>query len=402
MTSGTTALAEDLDLLRIGGQSGYLWTSGPSCLAGVGVARRIPVTLADKDSVQEACETLQNLMHGGDREPIAFAALPFDPNYAGELVVPRVLAGTDGEDRWITIADPSLGVDQANELLRAAGVPSSGSGSSDFSVRSIHPPEYWRDEIVAKAINEIKSGRLNKTVLARELEIVADSDFDHGVVLERLHKRYPTAIRFNVEGFLGASPELLVARQHQIVSAHPLAGTAPRFEDEGQDQASADDLEASVKNQWEHRITINWLLDNLLPFCSYVDAEPEPKIVTLANVHHLGTRVEGLLSSPAAHVLELVAALHPTPAVGGAPQDEALRVIAELEQAERHQYAGPVGWVDASGNGAFAVGIRSATIKGNTARLFAGVGVVADSEPQSELDETESKFQTMRNALTRD
>lgn len=397
--SGTTELAEDLDLQRIGGQSGFLWSSGSFCLAGVGVAHRIPVTLADSASVALAGRQLAKLPRIGERAPVAFGALPFNPKAAGELIVPRALAGTDGQDRWITIVDESLGFAEANELLRAeAGL---GTGPTDYSVRSIHTPEFWRDEIVAKAIDEIRSGRLNKTVLARELEIVADSDFDYGVVLERLHQRYPTAIRFNVEGFLGASPELLVARQDQIVSAHPLAGTAPRFEDETEDKASAQDLETSVKNQWEHRITINWLLDNLLPFCSYVDADPEPKIVTLANVHHLGTRVEGLLSSPTAHVLELVAALHPTPAVGGAPQDEALRVIAELEQAERHQYAGPVGWVDASGNGAFAVGIRSATIKDNVARLFAGVGVVADSEPQSELDETESKFQTMRNALTR-
>ncbi len=399
MTSETTSLAQDLDLQRIGGQSGYLWSSGSFCLAGVGVYQRIPVTLSDPSSVELAVRRLAELSKRGERPPIAFAGLPFDRAAVGELVVPQVVAGSDGDSRWLTVVEDSLGLEEANELLRASD--KIGTGPSQYSVASIHQPEFWRDEIVAKAIKEIQSGRLDKTVLARELEIIADSAFDYGVILDRLHHRYKTAIRFNVEGFLGASPELLVARHDQVVSAHPLAGTAPRFDDPDEDQASAKDLEASVKNQWEHRITINWLLENLLPFCSYVDADPEPQIVTLANVHHLGTRVEGLLSSPPAHVLELVAALHPTPAVGGAPQREALRVIAELEQAERNQYAGPVGWVDAAGNGAFAVGIRSATIKGNTARLFAGVGVVADSEPQSELDETESKFQTMRNALTK-
>ena len=158
---------------------------------------------------------------------------------------------------------------------------------------------------------------------------------------------------------------------------------------------------ASDKNRWEHRITIDWLLDTLLPFCSYVDAEPEPTIVTLANVHHLGTRVEGRLSSPPSSVLELVSALHPTPAVGGQPQETALMLIEALERTERGRYAGPCGWVDGAGNGGFAVSVRSAEIKGTEARIFAGVGVVGESDPASELAETRSKFQAMLGALLR-
>jgi menaquinone-specific isochorismate synthase len=302
----------------------------------------------------------------------------------------------DGDDVSVQVIDGDISPDEALALVSDY---SESEPPDDFSVASVHPPQYWRDEIVAKAIATIHAGRLDKVVLARELEITANREFSPGEVLNRLHARYDTAIRFRVEGFLGASPELLVKRNQDVVSAHPLAGTAPRFGDTAKDAASARELEASTKNQWEHRITINWLLDNLLPFCSYVDADPEPQIVTLANVHHLGTRVEGRLSRPSAHILELVAALHPTPAVGGAPQDEAIKLIAELEQAERGRYAGPVGWLDSNGNGAFAVAIRSAEIEANKARLFAGVGVVGDSEPESELAETESKFQTMRQAL---
>ena len=156
---------------------------------------------------------------------------------------------------------------------------------------------------------------------------------------------------------------------------------------------------SSEKDRWEHRITIDWLLEELLPFCSYVDAEPEPSIVTMANVHHLGTLVEGRLSSPAAPVLELVAALHPTPAVGGQPAKAALALIDELEQAERGRYAGPTGWVDGNGNGQFAVAIRSAQLNGTETRLFAGVGVVADSDPTAELAETRAKFRAMLGAL---
>ena len=175
--------------------------------------------------------------------------------------------------------------------------------------------------------------------------------------------------------------------------------TAPRSPDPVTDQGLAAGLLSSSKDRWEHRITIDWLLAGLLPFCSYVDAEPDPSIVSLANVHHLGTLVEGRLSSPSASVLELVAALHPTPAVGGAPQDAALALIDEIEGAERGRYAGPVGWVDDAGNGSFAVGIRSAELAGNEARLMAGVGVVADSDPAAELAETRSKFRAMVGAL---
>ncbi len=158
---------------------------------------------------------------------------------------------------------------------------------------------------------------------------------------------------------------------------------------------------ASTKDQWEHRIVIEWFLDELLGFTSYVDAEPEPTIISLPNVHHLGTRIEGRLSSPPASVLELVAALHPTPAVGGRPAARRPGMIADTERADRGRYAGPVGWVDAAGDGAFAVGIRSAEIDGSTARLFAGVGVVADSDPEAELAETRAKFGAMMGALVR-
>ena len=181
--------------------------------------------------------------------------------------------------------------------------------------------------------------------------------------------------------------------------AHPHAGTAPHADDPKVDAALVAELLASTKNQHEHRITIEWLLNNLLPFCSFVDAEPEPGIMSLANVHHLATRVEGQLSQPAASILDLVAALHPTPAVGGDPQAVALQVIAELEGADRGRYAGPVGWVDAQGNGEFGVGIRSAQVEGPVATMFAGVGVVAASDPASELAETEAKAQALLWAL---
>jgi isochorismate synthase EntC len=141
--------------------------------------------------------------------------------------------------------------------------------------------------------------------------------------------------------------------------------------------------------------------DTLLSWCSFLDAEPTPSVVPAGPVQHLASVVEGRLSRPAPPVLDLVAALHPTPAVGGWPRAEALAVIDELEPDDRGRYAGPVGWTDAAGNGAWAVGIRSVQLDGTTARLFAGVGVVADSDPLAELEETRAKAQALLGTLVR-
>ena len=158
----------------------------------------------------------------------------------------------------------------------------------------------------------------------------------------------------------------------------PLAGTTPRTGDPDTDGVLAAELMASTKNQIEHRVVIDVVNDALLPYCSYLDWEFEPSIVTVANVQHLATSVSGKLSTPAPNVLELVDALKPTPALGGHPRAAALALIAELEPFNRGRYGGAVGWVDAHGNGTWAVSIRCAEIDGNSARLFAGVGVVAD------------------------
>jgi menaquinone-specific isochorismate synthase len=165
------------------------------------------------------------------------------------------------------------------------------------------------------------------------------------------------------------------------VRSHPLAGTAPRTGDPTTDAVTAAALIASTKDQVEHRVVIDVVHETLLPWCSYVDWEAEPSIVTVANVQHLGTLIEGRLSSPPPDVLELVEALSPTPALGGHPRAEALELIAAVEGMERGRYGGAVGWVDAAGNGTWAVAIRCAEISGARARLFAGGGIVADSDP---------------------
>jgi menaquinone-specific isochorismate synthase len=400
------------DLIAVGSRTGILWSRDGVQFAGFGEAARIEV--ASLDDTNDAMHQLANIeiddastASGYGTGAVAFGALPFERQAVGSLVVPEIVLGIapDGR-RWITVTTPEGDpVDSEASLHRicAAGsrpVPD-GPEPTSFDLVSTLSPEIWRDEVVEFARSRIAAGELDKAVLARELVLRTDHPIDPAHVLERLYRSYRNAILFSVDGFIGASPELLVSRIDSIVRAHPLAGTAPRSSDPAQDQRSSASLLASDKDRWEHRITIEWLLNTLLPFCSFVDAEPEPTIVTLANVHHLGTKVEGRLSSPPASALELVGALHPTPAVGGQPQDRALQLIKAMERMERGRYAGPVGWIDANGNGEFAVGIRSAQIHGTEARLWAGVGVVADSDPVAELSETRAKFQAMLSALMR-
>jgi isochorismate synthase EntC len=180
-----------------------------------------------------------------------------------------------------------------------------------------------------------------------------------------------------------------------------MAGTKPRRNDPAADALLAEELLASATYRHEHQVTIDAVHDTLLTFSSYVDYEPTPSVVPLANVVHLATQVEGRLSHPPASILELVDALHPTPAVCGRPRAAALSVIAELEELDRGRYAGAVGWVDADGNGDWAVAIRGAEISGTTARVIAGNGMVGDSDPPTELIETRAKLQAMLSAIVR-
>ena len=418
MESTTVRLDVDIDPFEVGARSGMLWCRTAAddpvpLLAGIGEAVRIP--LDRPGPAAEPQRTLAELagpneVAGPGTGPVAFAAFPFDRTAPGELIVPEITVGrgVDGR-RWLTVVNDRVAGDEAVAVGEAVDrvVASMASRHPDgrspqpstFELVSTMSPERWRDDVVAVGRDKIVAGALDKVVLARELVLRTDQPIPTSSVLRRLRAAFPAAIIFAVDGLCGASPELLVGRHRDVVRAHPLAGTSPRASDLSADQASAAALLGSTKDRWEHRITIDWLLDGLLPFCSYVDAEPEPSIVSLANVHHLGTLVEGRLSSPAASVLELVGALHPTPAVGGAPQDIALDLIGEIEQIDRGRYAGPVGWLDAQGNGAFAVGIRSADISGCNARILAGVGVVADSDPEAELTETRNKFKAMLGAL---
>jgi menaquinone-specific isochorismate synthase len=206
---------------------------------------------------------------------------------------------------------------------------------------------------------------------------------------------------FSVDGFVGASPELLVERRGDEVRAQPLAGTSARAGSPGEQDEPVSWLLSSEKERQEHRLVVEAVSGVLHRYCDDLEVPEIPRLVPVGMLAHLGTPMSGHLVNHSTSALELVDAIHPSPAVGGTPTKAALDYIAGVEQIDRGRYAGPVGWVDAAGDGCFAVGIRSAQIEGRRARLMAGVGVVAGSDPDAELAETELKLQPMLTALIR-
>ncbi len=397
LVATTRRMDHDVDLLAAAGRDGVLLERGRSGLAGRGVAARVPI--ADADALLGRIEARDEVGAPGTG-PVAFGALPYRADPATELVVPEVVWGrSDDGTRWVTTVHPRGA--GAPDLTPANEAPA--RAPSSIAVRPARSAEWWC-ELVAratKAMRDAPEGGLSKVVLAREVLVEADVPFDRGVVLERLRRTYPGCFLFHVDGFLGASPELLVSRTGDVVRAQPMAGTAPRGGDPAADARLAASLLASPTYRHEHQITIDMVYDTLIGWCSYLDYEPEPSVVGVANVQHLATMVEGRLSQPAPSVLELVAALHPTPAVNGWPRDDARAWIEANEGFDRGRYAGTVGWVDARGNGTFAVSIRCADVAGAAARLVAGNGIVADSDPDTELAETQVKLQALLGALTR-
>ncbi len=396
VTRPADGAVRELDLNDIARADGFLFVRNGVGIAGRGVAARVsvddgPACLASIEHVDEsggACA-------GSGAGPVAIGSVPFRPGSAGELIVPAVVVGKGADGRrWVTT------IDDAHEDLSPPRPPE--PSASAYRIEPVTPVEQYLDAVRA-ARQAVRDGALTKAVIAREIAVAADRPIDRHGVLHRLKASFGSSYRYAVDGFVGASPELLVEVDGADVRSHPLAGTAPRTGDVDRDAAIAEELVASTKNQVEHRVVIDVVHDTLLPWCSYLDWEPDPSIVTVANVQHLGTRIEGRLSSPPPNVVDLVRALSPTPALGGHPRDDALALIAAVEGVERDRYGGAVGWVDAAGNGTWAVAIRCAELSTDRcrARLHAGGGIVADSDPLAELAETQAKFQAMLSALIR-
>jgi menaquinone-specific isochorismate synthase len=388
----TRPLERDVDLDSFARGDGLLFVRDGVGVAARGCAATVP---ADEAVGFLAAIEHDDAVGGPGTGPVAMGALPFLPRSPAVLTVPAVVVGRSGDGRrWVTT------IDGAGPDLAPAPPPVPAAGS--FAVHpGVDPAVYLA--AVAHGRDAVRAGQLTKVVVARDVVVEAECPLDVHAILLRLRASFGSSYRYSIDGLVGASPELLVERMDHTVRSHPLAGTAPRTGDPSTDARLAAGLMASVKDHVEHRVVIDVVNDTLLPWCSYLDWEAEPSIVTVANVQHLGTRVEGHLSDPPPSVLEMVRALSPTPALGGHPQREALELLARVEGFERGRYGGAVGWVDGRGNGTWAVTIRCAEISADRrrARLFAGGGIVAASDPAAELAETQAKLQAMLSAIVR-
>jgi isochorismate synthase len=341
--------------------------------------------------------------------PLVFGSVPFDPDLTGTFVVPARTVRRDREAETWEIEVSAPGEDEPPPPTagsrRTGGITPVAPREPFSDIQLIPEPApdvYERG--VRTAVERIRAGDLDKVVLARTLRVAAGRTLDPIQLVRRLRAVEPTGYAFAVDlgergTLVGASPELLLSRFGTEVRANPLAGSAPRFGDPDDDRASAAALGSSAKDRQEHAIVVEEIFHVLHPLCTELTYDREPKLLATANVWHLSTRFRGRLQDPSLSALDLVAALHPTPAVCGAPREVALETIRALEPEPRGNYAGAVGWMDADGDGVWAIALRCAELRGATARLFAGAGIVADSDPAAELEETERKFRAFLDAL---
>jgi isochorismate synthase len=296
----------------------------------------------------------------------------------------------------------SAGAD-AEELLDLAGASSRARPARSLEVTAVRNPVSWA-AAVDSAAARLRAGEASKVVLAREVVARGDGVVSAGAVTRSLRSAYPSCFTYLITGadgtaFAGASPELLVRRAGSHAVAQPMAGSVARGATEAEDDRLAEQLRESRKDAAEHELVSRFVVQALRPFARSVEALA-PEVVRFTNIQHLATTVRADLNVPAADVLELAAALHPTPAVGGWPREAADRIIDDLESMDRGWYAGAVGWTDARGDGEFAVALRCGLLWEDGARLYAGVGVMPDSDPARELEETDLKFKALLSALT--
>jgi salicylate biosynthesis isochorismate synthase/menaquinone-specific isochorismate synthase len=323
------------------------------------------------------------------------------------LVLPELSICRSGRETFLTLnavvrpGDDRERIAAAMEArlsgLRADPLPMLDPGPSGIEISSVRPPEDF-ERMIGAATERIEAGEMSKVVLAREVLVRAASAHDPAAVFGALREQFASCFCFCCgtpeAAFLGASPELLLRRSGASLSTVALAGSTRRSSDPAVDDHLGEQLLRSDKDRREQAIVAERIARTLRPHSVWVEAAPEPEIVKVANIQHLATPIVAQLAEPRSAV-ELAGLLHPTPAVGGEPRLAAAQAIAELEEMDRGWYAGPVGWMDATEDGEFCVALRSALLRDREARLYAGVGVVAGSDPAAELAETEVKLQAL-------
>jgi menaquinone-specific isochorismate synthase len=390
---------------RLPAEGAVSWVRRGEGLVGWGEAARLEVS--GPRALDEAAAWWADWTDGVDTDdelgvagsgPVLFASIAFDPRTGTSVfVVPEVVLGRRDGVEWLT----TVGDVDPRDLLLPEATDDGPAPRLRYADGSLDPASWCA--AVATAVERISAGELAKVVLARDLLVSADVPLDPRRLLRRLATRFPDCWTFSVDGLLGATPELLLHRSGRQLSARVLAGTAPRGAGADDDRLAAA-LIGSAKDRSEHALAVDSLVRALQPYCSGLDVPAEPDLLTLANVRHLATDVAGTQRRGGARgnagLLELVGAVHPTAAVCGTPTEHAAEVITELEGMDRGRYAGPVGWLDAEGDGEFGLALRCAELTGpNDARLFAGCGIVAGSDPAAELAETQAKFAAFQAAL---
>lgn len=317
----------------------------------------------------------------------------------------------DGAESLLTAIENSTYVADGEDarrpqgsLLHVGDKRGQDISGSDLAIQDTLPALLWMQK-VAEVASDIRQGKFAKVVLARSVQVTPEGDTHHfaiDAVISRLRASYPGTYIFALQRgerfFVGATPERLVQAQNGQIHTMALAGSAPRGATAEEDEQIGSNLLRSEKNSIEHAIVVARVREALLAHCSDVSVSATPRLLKLRNVQHLETPIVAELL-PGRCILDVIADLHPTPAVGGFPRKEALAAIRRTEQLDRGWYAGPLGWIGASGHGEFAVALRSGLIAENEATLFAGCGIVGDSDPQSEYEESCLKLQVMLRGL---
>jgi menaquinone-specific isochorismate synthase len=393
-------------------------------LIGAGAAARLATTGGDRfETIRRGASSLFAAVdHVGSEttRPRLFGGFSFDPTHeqtspweafpAASFVLPRLQLTRGADETWLTVtrcSDEATAeaveheLDSTAEALTELPKMRPSSGTPGVQETRIRPSKADWIEAVERVTDRIDGETLRKVVLATTMEVDLATTIDIPSVLERLRRTYPNCYRFLLQpnghgSFFGPPPERLVKREGDTVETEALAGSVPRGETPAADAEHARSLLEDEKLQHEQRLVVDAIGAELDRFGTVEEGTQDVRKLT--NIQHLQTPITAELDEDT-HVLELVEALHPTPAVGGLPRDRALDVIAETERFDRGWYAAPVGWFDASGDGEFAVGIRSGVASDRSATLYAGNGIVADSDPHAEWDEIQPKYRPILDEL---